>query len=130
MDLEKSGIPFDSWGETIEELKEARRELCRKCQRELRKDGMPNALVCGSDWQFVLIDDNGRLEGHDEPLFFDSPPSKKDILEAVKNIKVACDVVSSDHLYFYESAKEKMNGSDAEPLEEGIDFIIYRHRPI
>lgn len=127
----------DTWGETRELARSDRARLVRETRSNMRKGGMRDVVVSGpADWQFVMVDGLGRYD--DEPVFFDSFPSRRDIEEAIeRSLSIngprrpvgKIEVCSNDHLQYWESARDRLEGLGSEPLEEWCETVVYTWVP-
>ncbi len=123
---QRPGPTRATWKEVQDAILAERRRLCRK-QRKEYGGGVVETQDC---FNFVLINEDGRLESpHDETVSFDRMPSRRDIEKWVGEFDFPCDVVSDDALYHHKSPSHRMRGRDPEHTRVWAEVNIYRHRP-
>lgn len=131
LEIFESSFLFKNMREMKEAIDEDRREAIFKA-----REGFPREYIIQGDGESQILICNGHGRLWEDPISWVKYPTKKDILSWIESVidhygeNIPHFTIETDaHLYFYESFRYKIEGGDAEPLDEYYGISLLEFKP-
>lgn len=128
-----SGFQFGSTKEMAEAIASERHDCVNANKRG-------RLIVFSGKTNLVVADSNGRMDSFRNEPFYDTPATKKELLNIIESLIEHCneksipvpyfEIEAQGSLYYYESAYDKLSGVPAEPLGDDWAVTLIKYQPI